>query len=99
MLRLIGINFNISKNNLIWEKNFNAASDYYSVYGNLDVPNPYKIDGNFDLGDWIYRQRKNRAELSDGQIKKLDSIGMIWTKRSASKKSVGTGMEINQQTQ
>lgn len=99
MLRLIGINFNISKNNLIWERNFNAASNYYSIYGNLDVPNPYKIDGNFDLGDWIYRQRKNRAELSDEQIKKLDSIGMIWTKRSASKKSVGTGMEIDQRTQ
>lgn len=88
-LRLIGINFYISKNDLICEKNFNAAVNYYNIHGNLDVPNPYKIDGDFDLGDWIYRQRKNRSELSDGQIKKLDSIGMIWVKRSASKNTNG----------
>ena len=30
------------------EKNFNAASDYYNIHGNLDVPNPYKTDGDFD---------------------------------------------------
>ena len=51
------------------------------------MPNPYKIDGDFDLGDWIYRQRKNRSELSDGQIKKLDSIGMVRIKRPEAKKT------------
>ena len=53
------------------EKNINAVVNYCNIYGNLNVPNPYKTDGNFDLGDWIYRQQKNRSELSGWQIKNL----------------------------
>lgn len=53
------------------EKNINAVVNYCNIYGNLHVPNPYKTDGNFDLGDWIYRQQKNRSELSGWQIKNL----------------------------
>lgn len=69
-----------------WEQYFAAAKEYAAEHGNLKVPKKYKTAGGLSLGSWIGVQRSvyagNRAgSLSESQIERLNSIGMIWENR------------------
>ena len=77
-LLLIGYDFE-SKSSAAWKKAYEYAEEYYKANSKLDVPSRYKLDNGFDLGYWLFKQRKNKAKLSDEQIKMLDSIGMVWS--------------------
>ena len=77
-LRLIGFEFE-NKSSAAWKNAYRYAEEYYRANSKLDVPSRYKLDNGFDLGYWLCRQRKNKAKLSDEQIKLLDSIGMVWS--------------------
>ena len=68
-----------------WEQYYQAASAYYAEYGDLNVPKKYLANG-LCLGSWITTQRLVRAgrqagHLTEEQIARLDSIGMIWANR------------------
>ena len=76
------------QNNLssTWEQYFHAASAYAAEHGDLNVPKRYVTPGGLSLGVWITTQRKVRAGrqsgcLTEQQIGRLDSIGMIWENR------------------
>ena len=78
-LEKIGMKWNI-RNNLPWEKNYELAKIYYEKNGNLLIPQSYEVDG-VKLGVWINYQRvcyKNN-KLDIEKVKKLESIGMLWT--------------------
>ena len=65
-----------------WEDGFAAAEEYYAKHGNLDVPEDYRL-GDFSLGAWIKKQRKEKSSLktagaNGNQISRLVAIGMIW---------------------
>lgn len=71
----------------LWEENFNAAMRYYREHGNLDMPNTYVTPNGLRLGAWVFKLRtlrnagessKTGAALTEEQISRLDSIGMIW---------------------
>ena len=68
----------------LWEENFAECLQYYREHGNLDIPNAYISPGGLKIGGWIRRQRllrngkTNGAKLSQEQITRLDSIGMVW---------------------
>lgn len=71
----------------LWEENFNAAMQYYREHGDLDMPNTYVAPNGIRIGTWIFKLRALRrtgegtragAALTQEQIKRLDSIGMIW---------------------
>ena len=69
-----------------WEQYFAAAKEYVAEYGDLKVPKKYKTAAGLSLGSWIGVQRSvyagNRAgALSESQIERLNSIGMIWENR------------------
>ena len=66
-----------------WKQNYRLAKEYYLVYGNLDIQTNYKSKDGKHLGNWILRQRQlyKSNDLTDEQIKKLDSIGMDWMDR------------------
>ena len=72
-----------------WERNFQAAKDYFDTYGNLEIPINYSTEEGIALGGWIAnlrQQRKNNEKaklLNAERIKRLDSIGMIWDVVSA----------------
>lgn len=75
--------------NKTWEESFQYAENYYKEYGNLDTPFRYKSPDGFALGSWLHTQRarkigKNKAlePLSPEQTKRLESIGMVWVKRT-----------------
>ena len=71
-----------------WDHYFVAASTYYAEHGNLKVPLRYKTPGGLSLGDWVQTQRQIRkgkrtfGTLTQQQIERLDSIGMVWETRS-----------------
>lgn len=69
-----------------WEQYFHAASVYAAEYGNLNVPKHYRTESGLSLGSWITTQRRVRAGqiygcLTQNQIERLNSIGMVWENR------------------
>ncbi len=72
----------------LWEESFHEAMKYYRRHGHLNVPINYVSESGLKLGLWIQRQRgiKNGksvgAPLTDEQIKRLESVGMVWDKKS-----------------
>ncbi len=66
-----------------WEAMFAMAQEYYQAHGNLDVPRHYITPEGYSLGTWLSTQRKVYAGkvagvLNEGQIEKLNSLGMRW---------------------
>lgn len=82
LLDQMGMKWNAA--NSVWERNYNAASEYYRKNGNLDVPVRYVTEQQVKLGRWIATLRRLRNTGSDmfnltpGQIAQLDRIGMQW---------------------
>ncbi len=72
-----------------WETRFELAKNYFSTHGDLHVPARYKPDGVW-LNKWLNEQRQiylgNRAgkTLTEEQIDRLTSIGMVWEKQRKS---------------
>lgn len=69
-----------------WEKNFNAAKNYYEKNGHLDVPSRFVTRDGLPLGAWLSSLRTWESSgihpkyLSAKRKKQLESIGMIWSK-------------------
>lgn len=66
-----------------WEIYFQASKEYFDTHKNLNVPKKFVTASGLSLGMWIATQRRVRkgtvaGKLTDAQIKRLDSIGMIW---------------------
>lgn len=87
--KLNKLNLNIGKNkfDIIWDKYYLLAVNYYNHYGNLKVPVTFKtLDGiNYNesgikLGSWLSMQRTNKY-LEENRIIRLNNIGMIWSIR------------------
>lgn len=86
MLEEVGIIWN--NINYIWEKNYQAALEYYIEHGNLDVPSNHENHGIYHgvkLYNWLSDLRKTyrheahrRNDLTDEQIARLNAIGMRW---------------------
>ena len=80
----------------VWDSMFKLAEEYYKEHGNLKIPNSYIASNGKKLGIWINCQRaayKNRGKsveeraehlkpLTDEQVQKLESIGMLWDVRT-----------------
>lgn len=69
-----------------WEESYAYAVIFYEEYGHLNIPTSYKTSDGYDLGNWIYLQRKNMNSLSPGRIKLLEAIDMIWDRNCERKK-------------
>ena len=78
LLESIGMQWNALE--LKWNKMFNLAKEYFIEYGNLNIPVRYVSKNGEKLGHWLANQRLayKKNSLSDEQIQKLESIGMIW---------------------
>lgn len=72
---------------MLWERNYAAARDYYAEHGNLDVPISYVTADGFKLGLWlsnlrnVYHDRSKSYRLTDEQVEALNAIGMVWVFR------------------
>lgn len=66
-----------------WESYFSACEKYYKTYGNLKIGSTYIDENGVGIGRWLKRQRINKTKLktngeNGNQIKRLESIGMVW---------------------
>ena len=66
-----------------WDMYYASAKQYYQENGNLEVPARHITEEGYALGSWIANQKAIRkgtivGKLTEDQIQKLDSIGMIW---------------------
>jgi hypothetical protein len=74
-LNSIGMNWN--NKNSAWEDYFCLAQKYYKKYGHLRLKQKEIFEG-YKLGGWLNNQRCRKNRLSDIEIKRLESIGMVW---------------------
>ena len=80
------------KTEMTWDDWYKLAKEYYEEHGNLDIKQRYVTSNGERLGHWISIQRqayknrclpvkykkKNNKVLTDEQVQKLESIGMMW---------------------
>lgn len=69
-----------------WELCYQEAKAYFQEHGNLEVPKRYCTQSGISLGQWLDTQRRVRSgkvkgNLTEGQIERLDAIGMVWNNR------------------
>ena len=79
-LEAIGMKWNLEVSYKSWDESYQLALKYFNENGNLNIRTDYVTEDGYNLGAWIYLQRKNfsKDKLTDEQIDKLDMIGMIW---------------------
>ena len=70
-----------------WDHYFSEASIYYAEHGSLNIPKRYTTPAGLSLGVWLVTQRRVRegqiqGNLTEPQIERLDSIGMVWSNRN-----------------
>lgn len=71
-----------------WEQNYRAAEAYYKAHGNLKMAHDYEDENGIRIGTWLSKMRNLRTgtnyqgtELTEEQIKRLETIGMQWETR------------------
>lgn len=70
-----------NKVNYLWEKNYQAALDYYMKYQHLNVPKDYRTADGIALGVWLsnicaaYRKSSGQS-LTAQQKERLEAIGL-----------------------
>jgi Helicase associated domain len=74
----LGFNWDVLSAN--WEKCFSCLETYRDRLGHCRVPKRY-IENHVKLGRWVDKQRREKNNLSEGQLKKLDAIGFEWEPR------------------
>lgn len=77
-LEAIGITWDVRDRQ--WEDFYGAAQRYYQEHGNLKIAPSHVTPDGVCLGTWIQRQRRwyKQGKLNNGQIKRLEGIGMVW---------------------
>lgn len=73
-----------------WDNMYRLAQKYFELHGDLNINAKYVTEKGEKLGVWISGQRfsyKN-GRLSEDRIKKLEQIGMVWS-RDSSRWNVG----------
>lgn len=62
------------------EQGYQAAKEYYTARGDLNVPTTYVCTDRFRLGKWLSRHREGSIRVTPERRSKLDALGMVWEK-------------------
>jgi superfamily II DNA or RNA helicase len=65
----------------VWEESFRALLAYKEAHGDCNVP--LRWSPNKKLGLWVQTQRRRRASLDEGRIRRLEEAGFVWDTRTA----------------
>ncbi|MEY8260484.1 Helicase associated domain protein [Oscillospiraceae bacterium 50-60] len=88
-----------NKLDYLWERNYLGCVAYYLEHHDLDIPAAYISPDGQRLGAWIRSMRRMRSgrernSLTEEQIKRLDTIGMIWEDAYTRKWEYGYGRAV-----
>ncbi len=62
-----------------WETGLRHLLEYTEREGHCRVPRKFNTDDGFYLGEWISRQRRDKADLTEKQKERLDAVpGWVW---------------------
>lgn len=61
-----------------WQEMYEEAKAFFEANGNLQVPSQTVTANGYNLNLWLGRMKRERDNLSDGQITALTAIGMKW---------------------
>ena len=66
-----------------WERQYQAAADYYREHGDLDIPAQYETPDGLKLGQWLKRMRRDHRKgvLKREAVRRLEAIGITWDVR------------------
>ncbi len=80
LLASISIFIEKPRTEVLWQKQYKEAAEFYCMYGHLSIPKRYVGKSGKNLGLWIQRQRTARRHnsLTDEQIALLDCLKMVW---------------------
>lgn len=83
LLENIDISWELGKERMIksaWNEQYSEAAKFFKENGHLNVSGNYRTASGKKLQVWIVRQRRayKGGGLSQEQIAKLESIGMVW---------------------
>ena len=79
-LEALGMQFGKLSKDIAWEMQYEAAKDYFTGHGDLDIPKNYVTKDGKYLRAWVNRQRKaySCGKLDKRQIELLSHIGMVF---------------------
>ena len=62
-----------------WEEGYAHLADY-KANNDSHVPNSYKTEDGFKLGNWVNKQRATykKGKLTDERIRRLEEVGIVW---------------------
>ncbi|MDA9075036.1 helicase associated domain-containing protein, partial [Amylibacter sp.] len=75
--RLDGIGFVWNIVTEAWEEGFSKLLQFKEAEGHCRVAQATEING-FNLGQWVYVQRRAKDSMSPERKQRLDGIGFIW---------------------
>ena len=78
--RLDTIGFVWDMSEVVWEEGFTALEEFKQREGHCRVPGKH-VEGAFNLGNWVNKQRRARKTMSAERKKRLDVIGFVWSIR------------------
>jgi len=62
-----------------WEAGYRYLMEFEEREGHCRVPNKFRTEDGFYLGEWVGRQRRDKSELSAEQKERLDAVpGWVW---------------------
>jgi superfamily II DNA or RNA helicase len=66
-----------------WEIGFSHLKRFRELEGHCRVPQTYKVENGFPLGQWVGVQRLSKARMSRDRVRRLDELGFIWDSRQS----------------
>ncbi len=77
-LEAIGMVWDIEK--MRWERQYQAAAEYYWEHGDLDIPAQFETADGLKLGRWLQRMRRDykNGVLEKEYMERLEAIGITW---------------------
>jgi superfamily II DNA or RNA helicase len=66
-----------------WEIGFSHLKRFKELNGHCRVPQNYKTENGFALGQWVSVQRLSKANLPEDRVRRLDELGFIWDSRQS----------------
>ena len=75
--RLDAIGFVWDPRDHYWEQGFTALLNFKRREGHCRVPY-FHVEGEYRLGNWVFRQRKNSKIMSAEQMARLNKLGFVW---------------------